>query len=251
VPFEVASFGDVEMVNFMLDRGAMINLRIDELGETALVKASWAGHNEVVQTLLERGALVDKTDRLGITALMAACMSGKESIARMLLNKGADYNCSGEYRGTPMINAMDNSDDKIVKLLLEKGAEVNTAEKYAGSPLRAAAVKGHESTVRLLVEHGVDLDEEFPLVEALRRGHRNVAKLLVEKGANVNAVEGFHLKDGIPFWLYILPTTRCLARIMSSLLDISSLCLRPKKRSPSKRQEYVWKTVPLGRCRAG
>lgn len=37
--FEAASFGDVEMFNFMLDRGAMINLRNDKRGETALVKA--------------------------------------------------------------------------------------------------------------------------------------------------------------------------------------------------------------------
>jgi ankyrin repeat protein len=50
------------MVNFMLDRGAMINLRNDKRGETALVKASWDGQDEVVQTLLERGALIDTTD---------------------------------------------------------------------------------------------------------------------------------------------------------------------------------------------
>lgn len=61
----------------------------------------------------------------------------------------------------------------------------------------------------------------------------------------MNAVQGFHLNDGIPFWLCTLPTTRGLAQIMSALLDISSLCLRPKKRSPSKRQEYVWEDSPL------
>ena len=131
------------------------------------------------------------------------------------------------------------------KLLLEKGADVSKAVNYAGCPLRAAAMRGHEPTVRLLVEHGLDLDEEFPLIEALKGGHKDVAKLLVEKGANVNAVQGFLLKDGFPFWLYALPTTRRLAKFMSRLHNISNLCNRPKKRDLSKRQEYVWEDSPL------
>ena len=229
---EAASFDDTEIVNFMLDCGAMINLRNDDRGETASVKASWDGHDEVVQTLLESGALVNKTDIWGRTA-------------RMLLDRRADYDCICKYHGTPMIDAIGNDDDKIVKLLLDNSAAIEMAEKNAGSPLRAAAVRGHQPIVRLLIEHGADLNKESPLIEALRRGHKDVVKLLVEKGANVNAVQGIYLKDGMPFWLYTLPTTRCLAQIMSSLLGISKLCLRPKKRDPNKRQEYLWEKSPL------
>lgn len=119
------------------------------------------------------------------------------------------------------------------------------AEKSAGSPLRAAAVTGHESTVRLLLEHGADTNEEYPLIEALRRGHKDIARLLVREKADVNVVQGFDFDDGIPFWLYALPTTRCLAQLMLSLFDISSLCLRPKKRKPSEWRGRVWEDSPL------
>lgn len=144
-----------------------------------------------------------------------------------------------------MIDAIRNADDKTVKLLLENDADVEGAEKYAGRPLRAAAVLRHEPTVRLLIEHGADLDAEFHLIEALRRGHKDVVRLLVEKGADSNAVQGFDFEDGIPFWPYALPTTRYLAQVISNLLDLSNLCLRPKKRDSSKQRGYVWEDTPL------
>lgn len=41
-------------------------------------------------------------------------------------------------------------------------------------------------------------------------GTQTLPSLIVEKGADVNAVQYFDHKDGVPFWLYSLPTTRCL-----------------------------------------
>ena len=239
---------DAEIVRFMLDRderGVIINLRNNDRGETALLRATWDGRDAVVQTLLQRGALVDKTDTEGRTALMAACITRNESIARKLLDKGADPTCTGQNRGRPMTDAIRNDDERMVRLLLEKGAPVDVAEKSAGSPLRAATVRGHEPAVRLLVDHGANVDEYSPLIEAERRGHKDIAKLIVEKGADVNAVQYFDHKDGVPFWLYSLPTTRCLADMKRGLYSIPKLCLRPKNRHPSKRQGYVWEDSPL------
>ena len=112
--FEAASFGYAEMVSFMLDCGAMIDLRNGIWGETALIKASWNGHEEVVQILLERGALVDKRSIGGCTSLLAACINGEENIARMLLDRGADYNCTDKYGKCPIIDAIKNDNDRIV-----------------------------------------------------------------------------------------------------------------------------------------
>ena len=122
---------------------------------------------------------------------------------------------------------------------------MDVAEKNAGSPLRAATVWGNEPAVPLLLDHGANVDEYSPLIEAVRRGHKDIAKLIVEKGADVNAVQYFDHKDGVPFWLYSLPTTSCLADMKRDLYSISNLCLRPKNRHPSKRQGYVWEDSPL------
>ena len=246
--YGAASSGNIEVARFMLDRDeqrVIINLRNNFRGETALSRAARDGYDAVVQILLQRGALVDKTDVRGRTALMVACLIGYEGIARKLLDKGADPTCTGRYQGWPMSSAIRKDDERMVGLLLEKGALVDVAEKDAGSPLRAATVRGHKPIVRLLIDHGANLDNYFPLIEAVRRGHKDIAKLLVEKGADVNAVQSFDHKDGVPFWLYMLPTTSCLAEMTRKLHKISILCLRPEIRHSSKRQVSTWEDNPL------
>ena len=216
--YGAACSGNAEAARFLLDRderGVIINLRNGANGDTALLRAAKSWHEAFVQILLQRGALIDKTNFCGKTALMEVCRTGNESIARKLLDKGADPNCH------------------------------SLAENHAASPLRAAIVKGHEPIVRLLIDHGANLDMHFPLIEAVRRGHKDIAKLLVEKGADVNAVQYFDRKDGVPFWLYALPTTSCLADVKCKLLSISRVCLCPNGRNPSKRQGSVWEDSPL------
>ena len=82
-----------------------------------------------MQTLLQRGALVDKTNTEGRTALMTACTIRNESIARKLLDMGADPTCTGRYRRMPMTDAIRNDDERMVRLLLEKGAPVDVAQR--------------------------------------------------------------------------------------------------------------------------
>ena len=246
--YGAAYSGDAEVARFILDRddhGLLINLRNIAWGETALFRAARNGHDAVVQILLQRGALVDKTNIHGQTALMMACLTGNESIACKLLDKGADPTWTGQNQGKPMIEAICNDDERMVRLFLEKGALVDVAENHVGSPLRAAVVRGHEPIVRLLIDHGANVDDHFPLIEAVRRGYKDIAKLLVEKGADVNAVQSFDHKDGVPLWLYTLPTTSCLADMKRKLHSISSVCLRPKIRHRSKGQGSVWEDNPL------
>ena len=245
--FEAALSNDVEMVNLLLDGGALINLRNGKGGQTALISAAGLGCDEVVYTLLERGAMVDKTDLLGRTALMAACKNGEESIVRMLLERGANYDGNGKNCGSPMTEAIRMGNDKMVKILLEKSTKVDPAGNSLGKFLRASVVVGHVPTVRLFIQHGADVDQEAPLIEAVRRGHKDITRLLIENGANVNAIQRFHYRDGVPFWLYALPTTRRLAKLMLNSLKVSNLCLWPKKRVGNERHVYLWTpTVPCG-----
>lgn len=80
-------------------------------------------------------------------------------------------------------------------------------------------MKSYEPAVRLLIEHGADLDEESPLIEALRRGHKDVVRLLVEKGADANAMQGLYVNDGESH------SGSSLYQLLGSLLRLCSACL--------------------------
>ena len=165
--------GDAEIARLILDRderGVLINLRNFAMGETALIAAARNGYDAVVQLLLQRGALVDKTDIYGRTALIMACVYENESIVCKLLDKGADPNFTNEQGEQPLASAIENRYEGIVRILLEKGAFVNA-------------------------------DNAYLLVYAVRFCYKDVGKLLVEKGADVNLLQKYGRE--IPDWLKV------------------------------------------------
>lgn len=211
--FEAVSRGNTEIVNLLLDRGAMVNVRNGKEGLTALFKACERQHKDIVRSLLNKGAFVDKTDTKGCTPLARACMSRRAH------------------------------SDETVRLLLEADADVKRFAPRTGSVLRAATVKGNEAAVRLLLQYGADVKEASPLMEALRRRHTRIAKLLVENGANVNFMESFG--DGVPCWLHQQPVTSCIAETLRSLHGISQLCLWPGHEIKTEKPVSGWTETPL------
>jgi len=64
-------------VKLLLDKGADVNKKTD-IGETALMTASYGGNVEVVKLLLAKGADINVKNSKGETALMIAKDKGKD-----------------------------------------------------------------------------------------------------------------------------------------------------------------------------
>jgi ankyrin repeat protein len=93
-----ARAGRVESLLLLLDAGAEVDasgvsVAGTNLRPTPTTALSWAaagGHVRCLRTLVERGAVLDRTDADGHTAFFVAVYAGQVSAVRVLLELGAD-----------------------------------------------------------------------------------------------------------------------------------------------------------------
>jgi len=84
--------------------------------------------------------------------------------------------------------ALENKCDNIAKELIDAGASVEVTQAKK-SPLHLAVELGVKSLVVAILERGVDINlldinEESPLVVAVKNQHVDISHLLIERGSN-------------------------------------------------------------------
>lgn len=84
-----ASAGNVEMIRFLVGRGADVNRGVKSGGQTALLSAIYGAHPEAVQALIELKANVNAKTKDGDTPLKAAMKGDQEDIVKLLKAAGA------------------------------------------------------------------------------------------------------------------------------------------------------------------
>ncbi len=125
-PFLEAAFrGNLEMVQQMLDadpQSAREHLESrDPTGMTALHKATWGGHPEIVGLLLERGAEVDARDGSGDTALTLAARGGRADLMDLLLARGADASAHDDQGRGLLHKAAQYGHVEVMEVLIARG----------------------------------------------------------------------------------------------------------------------------------
>ncbi len=222
----IASYnGDLETVKRMIEENpGLVNAR-NSTGRFPLEMAAQTGQMEIVIFLLGRGADINM-NRGGVTALhMAALYGGKTELITLLLESGADMNARTGQGATPLNLAVAGKQREIAELLLDKGAEINLENQNFTRLLNVSASAGIRRIVDIALEHDVDFfyttgngntllhsASEGGLVElaalllskglsvakaniygltplhvAARAGHEDIVALLLSKGAEVDA----------------------------------------------------------------
>ena len=167
---------------------------------TALHSASYAGHLQIVRSLLRHGVGVDIRGISDCAPLRCASLSGHRDVVQFLLDRGADANSQEDDHSTPLHFAAYDGHVDVVRLLLEHNADVNSKSKRGCTPLLDATdtpdVKGDRAQlVRLLLDHGADVNAQYPndqtplhrLARQSGESTLDAARLLLEHGANVDA----------------------------------------------------------------
>ncbi|XP_060903527.1 protein phosphatase 1 regulatory subunit 12C isoform X2 [Labrus mixtus] len=188
-------------------------------GITALHQACIDGSMEIVSFLLERGANVNQVDSEGWTSLHVAASCGHPDIAEFLLQQGASLsavNCDGDV---PLDIVLDETTESLLQdYTLRQGVDLEAAKrleeeqimkdarawlndgpptdlrnpKTGATPLHVAAAKGYLEALKILCQCGldvsaVDFDGWTPLHAAAHWGQGEACRVLTEQLCNMEA----------------------------------------------------------------
>jgi uncharacterized protein len=122
-PLGLASFfGHPDTVELLLNDGAQINVPSKNfLKAVPLRSASVAGHFEIAKLLIDRGADVNALGEGDYTSLHEVAGAGRIEFAKLLLDHGANINARGESGKTPLTVALENKKTEMAEFLRGRG----------------------------------------------------------------------------------------------------------------------------------
>ncbi|XP_064416489.1 ankyrin repeat domain-containing protein 17 [Latimeria chalumnae] len=172
-----------------------IDAQTESNHDTALTLACAGGHEELVQTLLERGANIEHRDKKGFTPLILAATAGHVGVVEILLDNGADIEAQSERtKDTPLSLACSGGRQEVVELLLGRGANKEHRNVSDYTPLSLAASGGYVNIIKILLNSGAEINSRTgsklgisPLMLAAMNGHTAAVKLLLDMGSDINA----------------------------------------------------------------
>jgi TonB family protein len=126
-----AATGQAKAIRELLSGSKEVNVdSTDEDGWTPLMYAANAGHDAVVELLLNAGASHHLENDLGETALHLAAKNGNTEVTRLLLEQGADFSVRDAAGRTPLYRAIEQGNADIIDLL-QTAAQEKANRKYA------------------------------------------------------------------------------------------------------------------------
>lgn len=183
--------GNESIVEYLLQRGSIINYWISMDGPNPLYIACQEGHTTIIKLLLKYDGNINFCDEEGASLLYIACQKGHDSTVKVLMNNGANINLCTENGISPLNIACQEGNHITVQLLLSNGADINLCMKNGKSPLHTASAVDHYDIVETLITKGANInicqnDGKSPLYIACENGHYRIVNLLLSYNADAN-----------------------------------------------------------------
>ncbi len=168
---------------------------VDSFGANLLILAVKANRLDIINSLIEKGADLDKACSNDWTPLMYAVQFGYLDIIKVLLNNNADLERVNDHGLSALMLAVRENLLSVVKILIEKGAEVNKADNNGWTALMFAIQFGNPEIIDALLNNGADIEQSnneglSPLILAVREERLDIAYRLIKLGADVNKADG-------------------------------------------------------------
>src|SRR5215471_5182261 len=160
---------------------------------SALADRIEAGDRKAALDLIAKNVPVNSAQPDGTTPLHWAVYRVDEELVKTLLGRGAKADVTNAYGSSPLAEAARVANLKLVGLLLDAGGNPNRANEDGETPLMLAARTGAVPVAEVLVRHGANVNEQekfrkqTALMWAAAESHPEMVSFLISKGANVNA----------------------------------------------------------------
>lgn len=204
---ELATLGDYQSAfNAAVEEGCLRVVRLlvtrreiqvngkGKYDETPIQTACKKGHVELLEYLIEQGALKEELSQGG-QALISASSSGRTEIVKILLTSAKiDLDIEDGNGNTPLSYAASLKDAKsntyeeggfeLIQLLLSHGASPNFIGRNNDGPVNTAAIHNHIKKLRLLLDNGGNPLREAngwsPLTNAMKYNSPEALTILLQ-----------------------------------------------------------------------
>jgi len=159
-----ASAGHNDIVELLIERGANVNATDSGKGATPLDYAHWRDHEEVIETLNAHNAQREHEKGgkgIGQSSLIHdAALDGDIDEVQRQLDAGVDPNLKSSKGATPLFYAVYGGHLEIVELLITRGGDVNAVYLNGNSVLDQAHDYDDQEMVELLEAHGAEVADK-------------------------------------------------------------------------------------------
>ena len=152
--FEASATGKLNNVIRQLARDPQLVNAIAQDGFQPLGLACYFGHLELAKYLIKAGAPINFLSRNGLKAapIQSATAAGHDKVVQMLLELGADPNVREQGGYTPLHAAAQNGDEEMIRTLIYGGADLTLKSEDGKTAMDLATEAGHEKAAVLLGE---------------------------------------------------------------------------------------------------
>jgi len=178
---------DLETVRLLIDAGSDVNDK-NSRGEILLVSTLYYGKKEIIDLLIEKGAIIPDDKKILRRVLYITASNGMERPFNIAVEKSKKQNLEW-WKGVPMHACARGGSVAIAKALMDKGVDFRQKNRYGLEALHIAAENGRADFVEFLLSKGANIDNpsfigKTALHFALDNGHDELAALLISKGAS-------------------------------------------------------------------